>query len=216
MTVFRLLSAAATAALVAAPALAGGYAEPAPIPVVPAPIPVPPPAPSADWSGFYIGGQIATGRLTFSNDAFDVEDTYSDLIGGLHAGYLADLGRFVVGAEAAFDWSRIDDSEDFPEDPLALDSVARIGVRAGFDAGRVLPYASAGLSRATFSWDGGDGSTDGFFFGGGVEFAVSDRLSVGAEVLRHEWADYAEDIGTEDPNWEAGLTTLGLRGSFRF
>ncbi len=220
MTMSRLcvLAAFAATSLTAVPALAGGLAEPAPVPVVPVPVP-PPPAPSTDWSGFYVGGQFATARLDYSSVPRG-EESFDGTAYGVHVGYVHDFGRFVVGAEGAIDIADVDDSEGYPTEPTSLDRIMRLGVRAGFDAGRVLPYVSAGFARGSFSNDFAadvvEADTDGTFIGGGVEFAVSDRLSVGAEVIRHSFPDYSEDLGFDLDYDETTVTTLGLRGSFRF
>lgn len=217
----RALVAGAVLAAVAAPAFAAGFAPvvtetpvaaPAPASVVVAPQA----APSGDWTGFYLGGQLSYGQLGYELDDGDAgEADFTGPQGGLHAGYLRDFGRIVAGAELAHDWTdfEIDDEDEATFDAGAdLETVTRAGVRVGYDAGRVLPYATAGYANASFSEElagTGEDSADGYYFGGGVEYAVTDRLSLGGEVLRHEFDLDVEDLDT-------GLTTVGLRASYRF
>ena len=87
--------------------------------------------------------------------------------------------------------------------------MARAKIRAGFDAGRFLPYATAGLARASLSGDIDD-SVDGMFYGVGVEMRLNERLSTGVEVLHHEF----DDVGAASVS--ADVDTIGLRGTIRF
>lgn len=211
------------AALVASAgtAFAGGFtpvvtetpvAAPAPAPVVVAPQA----APSDDWTGVYLGGQLSYGQLGYELDDGDAgEADLNGAAGGLHAGYLRDFGRIVAGAEVAYDWTdlEVDDEDEATFDAGAdLEGVARAGVRVGYDAGRVLPYVTGGYARANFSEElagSGEDNADGYYFGGGVEYAVTERFSVGGEVLRHEF-----DLDTDD--LDTSLTTAGVRAAYRF
>ena len=210
-----------TAALVASAgaAFAGGFAPvvaEAPV-AAPAAAPViitPQAAPSGDWTGFYLGGQLSYGQLGFELDDGDAGEADLDgAVGGLHAGYMRDFGRIVAGAEVAYNWTDLEADDDATFDLGAdLESVARAGVRVGYDAGRVLPYVTGGYASASFSEElagTGEDNADGYYFGGGVEYAVTNRFSVGAEVLRHEF-----DVDIDD--LDSSLTTAGVRASYRF
>lgn len=182
---------AAASALAGGTAQAGGLNEPVPAPA-PAPIAVTPVAPSTDWTGFYAGGSLGTATV----DTGDAEIDANTL--GVHAGYNYDLGSIVLGGE--FEASRL--ALDTDGDPEA--DVLRLKGRVGYDAGSVLPYVTAGFA----SLDSGDLSLDsesGAFYGVGADFAVTDQILIGAEVLQHEF----EDAGID-------AQTLGLRASFRF
>ena len=218
----KLLPLYATALVASAGAAAAGGFVPvvAETPVTaPAPAPVvitPQAAPSGDWTGLYLGGQLSYGQLGYELDDGDAGEADLDgAVGGLHAGYLRDFGRIVAGAEVAYDWAdpKIDDEDEATFDAGAdLEGIARAGVRLGYDAGRVLPYVTGGYARATFSEEltgFSEDSANGYYFGGGVEYAVTDRFSVGGEVLRHEFDLDVEDLDT-------GLTTVGVRAAYRF
>lgn len=207
--------------LAAGPAAAGGFAQEVVVPPPAAPAAVPDlPAPASDWSGPYLGAQLGFGD-TISVDTLgqldDAEDDGSLL--GLHAGYRFDFGRMVAGAELDWDRTRITLRENAAEagdfdvdDVVELDSVARAKLTLGFDAGRLLPYVTAGVARAAQSSEFLDveDSVDGSFLGLGAAYAISDRFSVGVEALRHDFEDMPED------GLDTDLDTLTLRGSFSF
>ena len=190
-------------ALAGTTAMAGGISEPiiapAPAPVAVAPVVVPV---GADWTGFYVGGNLGYGQVQSDALTEDVEGmTY-----GVHAGYLYDLGSFVVGGELEYDMTDIvDDGTD-----IALDSVARAKVRAGYDAGSFLPYVTAGIAQATTS--GGLDATDtGAFAGIGLDYQMpGSALRVGAEVLQHQFEDF------DGSGADIDATTASVRVGFTF
>ena len=69
---------------------------------------------------------------------------------GVHAGYNRDLGDWVVGAEV--DYDRVDANlSRGGAGGEELDSIARLKLRAGYDLGPTLLYATAGSARAETS-----------------------------------------------------------------
>jgi opacity protein-like surface antigen len=205
----RLLPAAALVAL-AAPALAGSLDAPVVVaaPATPLTLPVTPAAaPASDWSGFYLGGQISYGMLESDDLGVDGEGR----LNGLHAGYQRDFGRFVLGGELEHDWGRIEiaDADTGADTGGTIDRVLRAKLRVGYDAGRFLPYLTAGYAQADLS-DAGDDQVEGMVYGVGTEIRLSDRFSTGVEFLHHEF----DDVGGIDAS--ASVNTIGLRGTFRF
>lgn len=155
----------------------------------------------ADWTGFYAGAQLGYGRV--DTPLFDSEAR--DLIYGLHAGYNYDLGNFVVGGEIDYDWTQIGDSGS----GIDLNNVARLKARAGLDMGQYMPYVTLGAAQA---WTGGAVSVDdrGIFGGVGVDYRLSDMLSVGGEILQHQFEDF------NDSGADIDATTLSARVSYSF
>lgn len=199
------LTAAAVAALPAGTALAGGLdpvvvETPAAPPVVVAPARV-----TGDWGGFYAGGQLTFGDVE-TDGAASVEGDGSAF--GVHAGYLADLGSFVLGAELDYD------AAEYELDGGAgtIDGVARLKAIAGYDAGRFLPYATIGVAQAysDIAGVGDDLDDSGTFAGVGVRYQVSESFDVSGEVLAHQFDDYA------DSGIDVDVTTMSLRASYRF
>ncbi len=189
----------------ASPVLAGGLdqaiIEPAPAPVMAAP----PVMASADWTGFYAGAQLGYGTLEADPDVFAPDDV-DGALAGIHLGYLQDLGNFVVGGEIDHDWADISAETA----AIDVDTITRLKVRAGYDAGNLMPYLTAGGARVSYS-GGTESESDGGFFGGGVEYKVTDSIRVGGEVLQHRFNDFD---GVTDQDLDA--TTLAARVSFQF
>ncbi|SEP92180.1 Opacity protein [Loktanella sp. DSM 29012] len=177
-------------------AYAGGMAEPAMEPT-PTPVVVAPVQPLNDWTGFYAGGQLTMGDVEPGAAELDADGF------GLHAGYRYDLGSYVLGAE--IDVDRLD-VDTLPDDA----TVARLKAVAGYDAGRFMPYVTAGIARLEVdAGAAGDLSGNGGFYGVGATYAASDRIDLSVEYLQHEFDDF-EVLGDTDAD------TLSARVSFNF
>lgn len=192
------LLAAGLSTMIAGPALAGGLAEPAPGPVTIAPAPV---AATGTWTGFSVGGQLGYGDVSTSGAAALDGD---DLLYGLRAYYDYDFGDFIVGGGLQYDATDLDIGG-----VTTLDSVTRLGLRAGVDLGQNWIYGTAGYAQARTS-NPVVGDSDGWFAGVGYEVFVVDNITVGAELLYHSFDDF--DL----PGLEAEATTAALSVNFRF
>ena len=196
-------------------ATAGGLAEPVatPAPVAPPPVVV---APGTDWTGFYAGGQLGFGSVEGDLDGDDpITGDENGLLYGVHAGYLYDFGNLVLGGEVDFDGSNIE--PEVGDASFEVDSVARAKVLLGYDAGQFLPYVTGGVAQLSTSSDDIeplDTDGDGTFAGIGVKYLLSDSIMLGAEVLQHQFDEYASVVADDDLDVEA--TTATLRASFRF
>ena len=123
-------------------------------------------------------------------------------IGGLTLGYDYDFGQWVVGGALDYDVADID-----LDDAANLESVARLKARVGYDLGRSLIYGTGGWAQAdTDNLD----SSDGYFLGAGYEYLVTERISLGGEVLYHEFEDF------DDSGIDVEATTAQVRATFRF
>ena len=190
---------AAAFAALAAPALAGGLNAPAiePAPLAPAPAPV---VAGPDWSGFYAGGQLGFGDVDAGGST-----TGDGLLGGVHAGYRFDFGGFVAGVEADYDAADIDLGGG-----AGLDDVLRLKLSGGVPVGAGLLYATAGAAQAGVDLGATSERDTGWFGGVGVAWPVGSNLTVGGEILQHEFDDFA---GTGS---DISATTATARVSFRF
>ncbi len=194
----------ASIALIASSAFAGAAAAgslenttvEAPV-FTPAPMPTPV-AVDGNWTGFYTGLQVGQTDIDSDSGTLDGDDTSY----GFHAGYDYDFGKFVLGGELDYDKTDI----DLGTAGAIADSVARAKVKAGYDFGNTLVYATAGAARA----DTSVGDETGPFAGLGVTYKVTDRYTVGGEVLQHKF----DDVGGTGDDLDA--TTISLRGSMRF
>ncbi|MEM1272183.1 MAG: outer membrane beta-barrel protein [Pseudomonadota bacterium] len=181
----------------AVPTMAAG-----PVPVeAEAPVVVAPPAPISDFTGF-------SGGLQFG--FIDVETSgVASLSGdepflGLRAYYDYDFGQFILGGGLQFDGTDIDLGG-----VTDVESVLRGGVRGGVDLSRDWIYATLGLARVNTS-DGAVGDSTGYFVGLGYEAFVTDQITIGAELLYHEFDDFDLD------GLDAEATTAGISVNFRF
>lgn len=164
-----------------APAFAGGANEPLPEPdVMAAPVAIA--APSVDWSGFYAGGALGYGNVDSSGG---VLDGYGAL-GGVLAGYRYDFGSTVAGIELDYDKADV----DLDGGASSLDDVARLKLMGGYEFGRALVYGTVGAAQANATVGGADLSDTGYFGGLGVDYAISDSIGVGGELLQHSFDDF--------------------------
>lgn len=220
-----LLAAAAIA--VAGAAHAGGVTAPAPEPQ-PQPRLMPVPAAQHDWTGAYVGASLGYGDADLELiEPLDIDA--SGAIGGVFAGYQHDFGRFVLGAELDANLANLEvdlDEFGFDDVEVSMDRVHRLKVRAGYDAGRALVYGVAGAAYGNLhaeiddfgGFDEEDDFSDwGYVFGAGAEVLVTDRVSIGGEVLYHKFDDLidADELGTED-GLEAEAITFQARVAYRF
>lgn len=197
------------ALLIGAPAFAGGPVIVADETMVAAPAPVQPMMQSGEWTGFYGGAQLGYGSVD-GNDT-NLLDSVLDFggdgwLGGVHAGYRMDFGTFVAGAELGYDLTNI----DIGTDAGSFDNMASARLIGGIDLGQWLAYGTVGMTRigADFSNTlSGDNTLDGRFAGLGAEYALSEKMSVGGEVLQHS---FDSDVADFD------MTTVQARINFRF
>lgn len=210
----KYLQYAAIPALLAAPAFAGNLQEPVVEPIIAAPIQV---QPISDWTGAYLGGQVGYGTTStvFINegedDLFTGSDDLSGGFGGLHAGYLYDLGQWVLGAEMDYDWADI--SRDFGGADVSIDEIYRLKLLAGYDVGQGLIYATAGAFNANLSVDvpGVDDIDDnGWLAGVGYKHKFTENWIGGVEALYHNASDFG------DSGDDLKLTTISARISYQF
>jgi len=195
-----LLSATAASALLAGTAFAGNI-EPAPMEPMIAPAPAPM-ASSPNWTGFYAGGQLGYANVDTNFAGVDGDG----LIGGLVAGYDYDLGNWVVGAGLDYDWADV--SFGGAGTGVDVDTIWRAKLRGGYKLGNGLLYATAGYANVDTNVIG---DSDGYFVGGGYEHLVTQNISVGGEILYHEF-----DSFSAVPFVDAEATTAQVRATFRF
>lgn len=204
----KIVYLATAASLVAGSAFAGGFVAPVVEQPVVAPV-VTPVAADTDWTGFYAGAQL--GMLNATASAPGEADVDGDgTTYGLHAGYLHDFGKAVVGGELAY--NKVRDFQFDGEDVKAKGDQTSLKLLAGYDAGRILPYATAGYSKLSLTPDGEDKTTgDGYLVGVGAKFLATDNIMVGAELAKHMYKDFNDVDGAD-----LDTTTFGVNVSYKF
>lgn len=198
MNMTRTLLAALSASALAAPAFAGSAAPAAMEPMIEAPAPVAMTM-GRDWTGGYAGLQLGYADVDAGGAL-----TGDDVIGGLTAGYDWDFGNFVLGA--GLDADMADLAVGSPT-AATLERVYRLKVRGGYDLGNGLLYASAGGAGADID---GLGYDTGYFVGAGYEHMVTDTISLGGEVLYHEFDNF------KNSGLDIEATTFQVRANYRF
>jgi outer membrane immunogenic protein len=163
-------------------------------------------------------------------DSLSVSGDLDGFLGGIQAGYDYDFGTgFVLGAVADFAFSGVesdtvclegytvecdDNGPDHAEGQTSMDWLATVRARAGFGMGDALIYATGGVAFADLSIDvknlDGDGdrysdseTRTGWTAGGGIEYRVTENVSIGAEYL------YV-DLGSVETEYEfaGGLVNI--------
>ena len=199
----KYLGSAAISALLAAPAFAGNLQEPVVEPIIAAPVQV---QPISDWTGFYVGGQLGYG------EASGADEDVSGGLGGLHAGYLYDLGQWVIGGELDYDWA--DMSDTFGGAEVKVDEIARLKLIGGYDLGNGLLYATAGAFNANLNASVGSLETNvddnGWLAGIGYKHKFTENWVGGVEALYHKASDF------DDSGEDLKIKTLTARISYKF
>ena len=191
----RISLLAATAAVIAAPALAGSSEPPVTEPIIASAGPV---SAGPDWTGFFGGAQLGYADVDTNIPGVGGDD----FIGGLTLGYDYDLGDWVVGGAIDSDFADITLTPG-----LTLDNVFRAKLRGGYKVGDGLIYGTGGYAQADTSTLGDD---DGYFVGFGYEQLLTNNFSLGGELLYHEFDNFNGTVVDVD------ATTVQLRGTFRF
>jgi len=253
----KYLRYAALPAFFAAPAFAGNLQEPVVEPVIAAPVQV---QPISDWTGFYLGAQAGYGDVSsIGTGNQDLSNYFDDIpvgagfaqgfslspdggLGGLHAGYLHDVGQLVIGGELDYDWSNLKDSTttsiigvglgDEGEDivignasaDLKVKNVARAKLLVGYDMGDGLLYGTAGAFRAKV-----EGSVSGSIpeaelaYNG--SYSGSDNGWLAGVGYKHKFNEnwiggvealYHKASDFDDTGFDLKMTTITARISYKF
>lgn len=142
------------------------------------PVAVPAQTAAYDWSGFYLG---AVGSYGFGEDDWSA-DGHFDLdgaaFGGGVIGYNHQWDNFVVGAELVGLFGQMQES-GYPD--YTYEALVDVKARAGYAVDRALFYVAGGYSFARFDEDGDDFDLHGYNIGGGIDFALTENVVLGAE-----------------------------------
>ena len=147
--------------------------------------------PAYRWEGFFVGGHLGYAKADdywFDSENDDARND-GNLMGGLQAGYNWQSGDIFWGLVA--DASAVGlEGGDVDYIQAEVNFLGSVRARLGLSFQDILIYGTGGIGLVT-----GDAASstnpndrDGFeeavyVVGGGAEFALDDRLSVGGEVL---------------------------------
>jgi len=163
-----------------------------------------------DWSGVYFG--VSSGyqwsNIDFNpvgNPGAGYNVDHHDAILGAHIGYQHQFGAVVLGVEGNWISSLRDTETSVSCVNPAFNCFARFndvltaGARAGWAAGRWMPYVTGGYARGSFEnfsraaappntlFDTGHTDHNGWYIGGGLEWAVSPGWTAGLEYRHYEF-----------------------------
>lgn len=150
-----------------------------------------------DFTGFYAGAQLG-----YAGVDTDVGLDGSDWMGGIILGYDYDFGDWVAGVSFDYDWTDVDVGG-----AATLKSVWRLKARGGYNWDNNLVYVAAGYTDSNTE---GLGSDDGWVAGIGYEYRIQSDLSLGAELLYHQFDNY------NGSGVDVDATTLQFRAAYRF
>lgn len=146
-----------------------------------------------NWTGFHVGLQAGHSNVTSAGPDL------GNATLGLHAGYLHDFGRYVLGGELAYDAG----AEMQTGGRVQKADTLRLKLKGGYDFGRTLVYGVVGAARL----DASSGTINGHSVGLGAAYAVSERVILGAEYLHDSFDSNAQKTKAD---------TVSLRLSYKF
>jgi len=186
------------------------------------PAPAPEVAPVAfTWTGFYVGGfgGITAGNYEFEGsdgtDSVNLDVSGDGAFAGGQVGYDWQYNQFVIGAVADIAWTNHEaeiNASGFGTDASAsseLNYLGTVRARLGYSMfDRALIYAHGGYVYGETEQEVSVGGTEffdnsedksGYVVGGGLEFAVTDKLSIQTEY------SYV-DLGSDNIYSDGGAT----------
>lgn len=170
-----------------------------------------------DWTGFYAG---VHGGFTAKDEVPMPFGDASDWLAGVHLGGDVQTGPLVLGGVIEADYSA-----DLAHDigggaALRQEWSGAAKARVGVAVDRLLAYGTAGIALARFEGESGattaDDWTTGHVFGGGVEFAVLDNLSVNLEYNQTRFDGVKSTVGNADQSNDLVNHAVRTGLSFRF
>jgi opacity protein-like surface antigen len=190
---FRTSSISVLAIVLATATQAGSIAPTVAEPMIETPTYAP--VAAVDWTGGYVGFSAVGGHVESGPAATDTRGF------GLQAGYLRDLGGFVLGGELAYVKGEPTDSGFSGEF-----TSTRLKAIGGYNAGKFLPYVTLGMSQLD-----GEGSSDtAMLYGVGGKYAFNNQWAVGLEYIV-EQKDNFDNSGFDVDNQD-----VALRVDYRF
>ena len=226
------LIAAGLLATLSSPASAASLAPGVAEPMVAAPVAAPAGL-GGDWAGAYSGVSLGYGDLSLEADLEElVEDFLPELdvdelpslslsdggvSYGAHLGYNWQNGRTVFGVEVAVLGSQaeLEVAGEGMSIGAELDYAARLMGKVGYQFAEALFYGTAGVAYAEFGTTGdisGDSEDEtGYAYGIGMDYRLTETVSIGAEHVRHRFNDVAGFDGVDGE-----FATTSLRVSYHF
>jgi outer membrane immunogenic protein len=173
-------------------------------------------APQFSWAGGYAGVLTGYGWGDGTVDGVGSEDFDGARLGGF-VGYNWDMGnQLVVGLEGDlnYDWNEETVTGTGVDVNSGLNWSAR--ARVGYAMDRALLFVAGGYTGTNIEADGPAGSDDdtlhGWTIGGGVDYAVTDRMFTRIEYRYNDFG--SGDLGGADVDFDQHVVNVGLAVKF--
>jgi outer membrane immunogenic protein len=163
------------------------------------------------WTGFYVGVNGGYGIGDFSGFGSTEFGRPSGGLIGATAGYNYQIGQFVTGIEANLDWADITKSQTFGDGSTSkatLNSLGNVLARFGFAYDRALFYVAGGYAGGNLTGSFNDtvtglnysnsGWRSGYAMGGGIEYALTNNISIKAQYIYSQLGNKTYFAGTPD------------------
>lgn len=155
------------------------------------------PTPAFNWTGFYLGINTGYGFGSYTGGGstpFGAAD--AGVFGGT-VGYNYQINQFLVGLESDYDWTSFNSSKTYLVPTIGesakVDGLWTLRGRAGYTMDNVLLFATGGYAGGVIRSNltnptvpvsyGSSNYSNGYAFGGGLEYAFTNAISVKAEYL---------------------------------
>ncbi len=151
------------------------------------------------WTGFYVGVNAGFGFNTNDEDVFVPgigfvgSNNDGGFVGGAQIGYNYQIGQLVIGVETDLQYADLGGSSDnafFVGGVLYNNSgsdnyFGTVRARLGLAVDRALLYVTGGFAYGDVGGNtfGGGSSNGGWTFGGGLEYAITNTITVKLEGL---------------------------------
>jgi len=200
----RVLLGVSALALLAGTASAADMATRYPVKAMPMPVQV------FSWTGFYVGANAGWGwadnSLSYTTPGWGTFDynvgNANGFVGGGQIGYNYQFANnVVIGLEGDYQWSDIGSANALLLGPIngalvsqKVDSFGTIRARLGYAMDRFLPYITGGAAYANLKYNdpwGFDFGNNkwGWAAGAGVEYAITNNITVKGEYLYAGFSD---------------------------
>jgi outer membrane immunogenic protein len=188
------------------------------------------------WSGLYmgVGVGVAWGDADwkFANNLIrnpDTIDLGKSLAGSVFAGYQRQFGNFVAGVEAKWSFADLEGSASCfgvgVTCHVESTGIGSIGGRLGYAFNNALIYGTGGYAqtnvkshfeinnnKVVFS----DNKHSGHYLGAGLDYALSDRLSLGVEYTHYSLDTRYHVSGIVSRYIDPSYDTIQARLTFKF
>jgi outer membrane immunogenic protein len=189
-----------------------------------------------NWTGFYLGGTLGLGSgdvlQTSTPAALRNTVSMNGAVGGAFAGDNAQRGSLVFGIEADAMLSGIDGTlaaaagrtcfGGTADCHQGIDQIYTARARVGVAMGDFLPYVTAGIAGANIAQKRNPptdvaGFETSFVAGLGVDYRLSENVSVRAEYLTMDFGPQSRNIGAfVNTNDTGRLNVFRIGAAFHF